>query len=140
LAEIATAQQPYAALRFPRKVSVTAKRPVGVSAPGIPTVTTNERVTRSAVRSSARRWERSTTIERFVHPESSLLASSRTQPSWPLGRYGVLTPAQSPERRTTPNTVGEPNSVFRPTRSATVPPPGSVRTSTSLPARTQTTG
>ena len=44
-------------------MSVTAKRPVGVLLPGAPTVTVNERKTRSPRRSWAARLERSTSIE-----------------------------------------------------------------------------
>ncbi len=80
------------------------------------------------------------TIEVLVHPACSRLGSSRIQPSWPLASIGVLTPAQWPDCLTTPNTVGEPNSVRLRRRATSSPPPGSVRIATRWPRRTQITG
>ena len=119
---------------------MTAKRPIGVSPPGAPTVTGKLRSTLPPSSSSAFRSETSMTIEVLVHPACSRLGSSRIQPSWPLASIGVLTPAQWPDCLTTPNTVGEPNSVRLPRRATSSPPPGSVRIATRWPRRTQITG
>ena len=108
---------------------MTAKRPSGVSLPGAPTVTANRRSTLSPSRSSALRSETSTTIEVRVQPACSRFGSRRTQPSWPLASNGVLTPAHLPSCLTTPQTVGEPNSVRLPARVTSSPPPGFVRIS-----------
>ena len=99
-------------------MSVTANRPVGVSAPGRADGD-RERALALAVRSSssARRSETSTTIEyrRPARPRPPRVELDPAEP--PVGQQlGVVTPAQSPRCSTTPKTLGEPNSVRRPIR------------------------
>ena len=99
---------------------MTAKRPVGVSLPGRPTATENERTAWPSRRSVSRRAERSTGIEKFVL--ASRARSSRIQPARPLGRSLASTRSQPPRRAVTLSTRGESNSVRVPSQCSGRPP------------------
>ena len=103
-----------------RSLSVTAKRPVGVSVPGRPIATGNERTARLPRRSVSRRAERSTCIDQSVAP-----SRTRRPGSSPACRWAARSPARAASRARraiTESTRGESNSVRRPIQCSGRPP------------------
>ena len=129
--ESAIAQHPYGESgRWVRSLSVTAKRPAGVSVPGLPTATLTRRSTRVPRLTVSRRAERSTCRDTSTAP--GRVAAARIQAGRPFGRSGATTRSQPPRRRSTDTTLGEPNSV----RGAQAPdPPAAGRGAQRRPAQ-----
>src|SRR3954471_15753826 len=103
-----------------RSLSVTAKRPVGVTFPGRPTATVKRRSTRSPRGTVSRRAERSTWMERSTVPSRTAAAGSH--PARPFGSWAACTASQAPRRRITDRTLVLPNSVRGPMRASARPP------------------